>query len=108
MQVVLIGLAGCAAVIPHKAHVDIQVDVVHIFEKQRKVLTALNIEVKGQRAKEGPRPLETIHIIFQGKGSGITEKELGFAVRLATEKYCGVHATLSKSATITWEAVMEN
>eukprot|EP00048_Salpingoeca_helianthica_P016646 m.233450 g.233450 ORF g.233450 m.233450 type:complete len:170 (-) comp19146_c0_seq1:23-532(-) len=95
MQVVLIGLAGCAAV-----------DVVTIFEKQRKTLSGLVVHVDGQRAKEGARPLQTIHLTFKGKGS-FTQKELEFAVQLASEKYCGVYATLEPTVALSWQALVE-
>ena len=80
-----------------------------IFEKQHKELEQLKVIVDGQRSKEqGPRPLETIHMVFTAKGKGITQKDLEFAVNLSAEKYCGVHATLAKSAAISWEAKVEN
>lgn len=88
MQMLLLGLGGCASV-----------DVVSIMKKQRQPLADLRVEVEGQRSKEGARPWETIEMKFIGKGKVDPEK-FKKAVELSTEKYCGVHATLSKSATI--------
>ncbi len=84
----------------------VQVDVVHIFEKQRKTLSGLTVHVDGQRTKEGPRPLQTIHMTFKGKGS-FTQQQLEFAVKLAAEKYCGVYATLQPTVALSWQAIVE-
>lgn len=95
MQMLLLGLGGCASI-----------DVVSILTKQRQKLTDLRVEVEGQRSMEGARPWETIEMKFIAKGKVDAEK-LRKAVDLAAEKYCGVHATLSKSAHISFTTQVE-
>jgi putative redox protein len=111
MQSMLIGLAGCAAVCTHGYDcilTFLQAEVVQIVQKQRKHLSGLSVEVDGQRApKPDPRPMQTIHVKFVARSADLVEKDLSFAVDLSLEKYCGVFATLIKSADITWEVKVE-
>lgn len=91
MQMLLIALGSCASV-----------DVVSILKKQRQELEDLQVEVEGERGEESPRPYETIHMHFIAQGKVEADK-LERAISLSTEKYCGVHGTLSGVAKITWD-----
>lgn len=91
MQMLLIALGSCASV-----------DVVSILKKQRQELEDLQVEVEGNRGEEPPRPYETIHMHFIAKGD-VDATKLERAISLSTEKYCGVHGTLSGVAKITWD-----
>jgi len=97
MTMLLMALGGCAAV-----------DVVNIAFKQKQVLKDLSIQVEGQRSKEGARPYEIIHMKWIAKGTGLNKEKLEQAVKLSTEKYCGVHATMSAVPNITFEVVIAN
>jgi putative redox protein len=91
MQMLLLGLGGCASV-----------DVVEILRKQRQPLAGLEVEVSGERAEELPRPWSRLHMHFIATGA-VESSKVERAIALSVEKYCGVHATLSPAATITWD-----
>ncbi len=78
-----------------------KVDITMIMEKQRKPLESLEVVLEGERGKEGARPFEKINMKFLAKGKDIDLAQLQRAADLSTEKYCGVHATLSGIAKIT-------
>ncbi len=90
MQMLLLGLGGCASI-----------DVVDIIKKQRMDLVALEVSVSGERGTEMPKPWETIHMHFVVTGANLDEAKVKRAIDLSVEKYCGVHATLKAVATIT-------
>lgn len=92
MQMLLIGLGGCASA-----------DVVSILKKQRVDLQDLYVEVEGQRGEEYPRPYEKISMHFVATGHNLDASKVERAITLSTEKYCGVHATLRGVAQITWD-----
>lgn len=90
MQMLLLGLGGCA-----------MVDIVTILQKQRQILTDLEVEVEGLRGEELPRPWQTIHLHYIVTGRGLDPARVERAIDLSVEKYCGAHATLSGVAAIT-------
>lgn len=92
MQMVLLGLGGCASI-----------DVVDILRKQRQPFTHVEVSVRGERGEEGPRPWKTIHMHFIVSGADVDAAKVQRAIDLSVEKYCGVHATLSGVATITYD-----
>ena len=70
--------------------------MVAILRKQKQNLSDLNVQVEGQRSPiQGPRPFESIHVKWIAKGSGLDKAKIESAVQISTEKYCGVHASLS-------------
>lgn len=90
MQLLLMGLAGCAAV-----------DVVDILKKGRFLVTSFTIGATGDRA-DGvhPAPFHSIHLDFSLEGD-LTPDRVERAIRLALEKYCSAAATLRHAARIT-------
>lgn len=90
MQMLLLGLGGCASV-----------DVVEILRKQRQRFSDVEVHISGERGPVAPRPWEQIHMHFVVSGSGLDPAKVGRAVDLSVEKYCGAYATLSGVATIT-------
>jgi len=92
MQTLLLGLGSCSTI-----------DVVMILEKGRQQLDDIEVEIEGKRAEELPRPYETIHMHYTLKGKNLDTKKVERALELSTEKYCGVHATLSGVAKITYD-----
>lgn len=92
MELLLMGLAGCSGI-----------DVVTILRKQRQTITAMDVEVLGERGEsQEANPFTAIVVKFALKGE-IEEAHLKRAIELSMEKYCSVAKTLEKTATITWE-----
>jgi putative redox protein len=96
MQMLLLGLGGCA-----------MVDVLLILQKQRLAVVDVDVEIHGVRGEEGARPWETIDMHFVVSGNGIEPAKVERAIDLSLEKYCGAYATLSGVANIssTFEVV---
>jgi putative redox protein len=90
MQLVLFGLAGCAAM-----------DVLHIIRKGRRDLTYAQISVDAERADSIPAVFSSIHLIFDLGGEGLTQSIAERAVKLSIERYCSVAQMLSPHVEIT-------
>ena len=84
MQMLLMGVGGCTAI-----------DVVDILRKQRQPLAGLEIEVRGERAEEYPKPWSAMHVHYILIGDGLDPKKVERAIELSVEKYCGAHATVA-------------
>lgn len=82
-DLLLVSLVGCAGI-----------DVVHILEKKRKRVTAIEVKVTKQNAGEPPWTIEKIEMEWVIKGPNLTEKAVYDAVCLARDKYCSVAASL--------------
>jgi len=89
MEAVLQALAACSGD-----------DVLSILKKKRQKVSALEIHVRGRRAKNPPRVYTEIHVEYVLHGSGLKEKDVAQAIRLSQEKYCSVGAMLGKTAVI--------
>jgi putative redox protein len=89
MELLLVGLAGCSGM-----------DIASILKKKKMEVTAIDINVKGERASEYPKRYKDIEIEFQVKGKNVTEEAVKRAVELSMDKYCSVKASLN--ATIKW------
>lgn len=90
MQLLLMGLAGCAAV-----------DVVSILTKARQRIDAFRIEAQGERPDGAhPAPYTAMHLDFSLDGDLAVDR-VERAIRLSMEKYCSAAATLRRSARIT-------
>jgi putative redox protein len=96
MELLLVGLGGCAGI-----------DVVLILQKMRVKLGAFSIEIVGRRRAEEPRYYEAIRILYKVSGEGLTEDKARRAAELATEKYCSVGVMLREKAEITFDVVVE-
>lgn len=90
MQLLLAGLAGCAAV-----------DMVSILTKGRQVITSFRVSVTGDRP-DGvhPRPFTAMRLAFELEGD-LAPDRVDRAVRLSLEKYCSAAATLRHAGPIT-------
>jgi putative redox protein len=84
MQMLLLGVGGCTAI-----------DVVDILRKQRQPLADLEVQVRGERGEEYPRPWTAMHIHYIVYGTGIDPHKVERAIELSVEKYCGAHATVA-------------
>ena len=95
MEMVLFGLAGCAAM-----------DVLHIIRRGRRELDHARITVDGERADTVPAVFTSIHLSFELGGPQLTQAIVERAVTLSLERYCSVaqmlspHVALSSSITI--------
>ena len=90
MELVLIGLGGCAAY-----------DVVSILEKGREAVEDVTVEIDADRAEEVPKVFTRIHMHFVVKGRGLAPEKVERAIALSVEKYCSASAMIAKTATIT-------
>jgi putative redox protein len=77
-------------------------DIVAILKKRKQKLTALRIELTGDRPRYGlPKPWTAIHVKYIVTGEKLQKKYVEEAIRDSTEKYCSVGATLAPTAKIT-------
>jgi putative redox protein len=93
MQLLLMGLGGCAGI-----------DIVSILKKQRQVVEGFDIKIEGER-EPGVEPSlwKTVNVIFELSGDIDIEKARK-ACALSMDKYCSVAATLTQAgADITWD-----
>ncbi|MCX7545368.1 OsmC family protein [Marinicella gelatinilytica] len=89
MEVVLMGLTGCAGI-----------DVKMILSKARQQVRAIRIEATGERADAVPSVYTKIHLHFTVTGKDLTDKQVARAVQLSAEKYCSVSKMLENSVAI--------
>lgn len=85
----LASLAGCSGM-----------DVVYMLNKMQVVDYTLDIVTDAESTTEHPVIFHTIEVDFRFTGEGIPHDKVIKAVKLSTEKYCGVNAMLGKAATI--------
>jgi putative redox protein len=80
-------------------------DVVSVLRKKREKVTDYKIEIRGERREEHPRSFRRLELKHIVRGHGVSEAAVAQAVRLSTDKYCSVAATLRPTAEIvsTWE-----
>jgi putative redox protein len=89
MQALLASLAGCSAM-----------DVLMILQKQKHVVTRLDVEVDGIRADAVPAVFTKIHLHYIAAGDMPLHK-LERAVALSSETYCSVSHMLRHTVEIT-------
>ena len=91
MEMLLVGLAGCAAL-----------DVIDILQKKRQTPTGFKINVRGgQRTDVYPKIYTEFHIEFLLWGDDLQAVDVERAIQLSIEKYCSVGGTLQKAGPIT-------
>ncbi len=88
-EMLLVALASCTAV-----------DVVEIMTKKRKPLRQLEIVISGERDLNPPWPYRRIEVNYRMSGDDLTEKAVSQALKLSSEKYCSVAATVRGVADI--------
>lgn len=89
-DLLLLSLGGCTAI-----------DVISILEKQRQVVTGLEIEIAGEQDPEPPWAFRRVHLSYTLWGKGLKEGAVRRAIELSQEKYCSVGATISGRAEVT-------
>jgi putative redox protein len=89
-EMLLAALAGCTGV-----------NAVLLLKKFKQPFQSLEIRIEGEQDKEWPRAFRQIEITFvigwEGKHDG---KLVDQAIDMACNRYCPIHATLSKSVEI--------
>ena len=83
MELVLIGLGGCASY-----------DVVSILGKSRQKVTDCVTHVTASRVDEVPQVFDKIHMRFVVTGTGLDDKRVARAVSLSADKYCSASRML--------------
>lgn len=95
-KLLLAGLVGCTGI-----------DIMSILKKMKIEIDDLNVEVEAKSTEEHPKVYENIHLTFYFKGKNIPKDKIERAVSLSQEKYCGVTAMLEKTASITYDIIIE-
>lgn len=95
MELILMGLVGCTAM-----------DVVSIMEKKKQDLSAFEVRVHADRAQDYPKVYTRAEVVYEATGHGLDEAALLRAIELSIQKYCPVHAMLSKAFPISQRFVM--
>ncbi len=90
MELVLIGMGGCAAY-----------DVVDILERSRESVDGCVAELEADRAADDPKVFTRIHVHWVVTGRGLSRSKVERAIKLSAEKYCSASAMLAKTADIT-------
>lgn len=90
MDVVLMGLAGCAGI-----------DVKLILSKAKQNFTDIKITTTAKRREEMPRIYTDVNLHFVVEGVGLEEKHVARAIKLSAEKYCSVSHMLQGVVNIT-------
>ena len=93
MQMLIMGLAGCAAV-----------DILLILKKQRQEVTAFSVDIEADREQDKEPALWTnAHLVYSFLGQ-VDPAKAQKAIELSMEKYCSVAETLRRAgAELTWE-----
>jgi len=92
---VLTALGGCTSM-----------DVVSLLKKMQMPFDALAVEVEGEAREEHPQVYTRIHIRYILQGNQLDRDKIDKAIALSLDKYCAVHAMLSKSVAISHEVVL--
>jgi putative redox protein len=90
MELLLVAVAGCTAM-----------DVVSILGRMRQPLTALRVEITGERAEKHPKYLTAISIVYHVRGKGLTREKVEHAVELSHSTYCSASASLRLDCPVT-------
>jgi len=89
MELMLLGLAGCAAM-----------DVLSILRKKRVNLSDFNMNVEAERAEDHPRVFTRIKLNYMFTGKNIHPSDIERSIKLTEEKYCGATAMLKSAVEI--------
>lgn len=83
MELVLLGLGGCASY-----------DVVSILQKSRQQVVGVECKLTANRAETIPAVYTDIHMHFIVTGADIKDKQVEKAIHLSAEKYCSASRML--------------
>ncbi|MBV6395568.1 MAG: Protein YhfA [Anaerolineales bacterium] len=85
MEVFALSLAGCTAM-----------DVISILQKKKQAVTGFEVRVHAERATDHPKVYTRARLEYRVSGRGVQESAVTRAIELSVEKYCSVHAMLSR------------
>ena len=91
----LSALAGCTGM-----------DVASLLTKMKMPFDSFALEVQGEIAEEHPKSYTDIVIRYIFRGKDLDRKKIEKSIKLSLDKYCGVHAMLTKSANLRYEIVL--
>lgn len=86
MQLQAVATVGCTAM-----------DVISILEKMRLDVTGFEVNFNGERATDHPKVFTDIEVEYVVYGRDLDPTKVEKAVNLSIERYCSVHAMLSKA-----------
>ena len=75
-------------------------DVVEILYKKRQPFESVEVLIDGQQAESAPWPYTSIRVTYVVRGRGLDPTAVEKAVRLSSERYCSVIATVRGVADI--------
>jgi putative redox protein len=90
MELLLSAFGGCTGM-----------DVISILRKKKQNVKRLEVQVKGDKAKDHPRMYTTIHVNYIVAGRDVSEDAVKRSIGLSLDKYCSVGAMLGRAAKIT-------
>jgi putative redox protein len=96
MEALLLALAGCTGA-----------DVVSILQKKRAGVTALAVEIVGERRDEHPKRYTAITLTYRITAPGLREDQARHAIDLSLSKYCSVTHSLAQDIVLRHELVLE-
>jgi len=91
----LSSLAGCTGM-----------DVASLLTKMKMPFDGFALEVQGELAEEHPKSYTDIVIRYIFRGKDLDRNKIEKSIKLSLDKYCGVHAMLTKSANLRYEIVL--
>jgi putative redox protein len=92
IDTLLCALAGCTGV-----------DIVDILEKRRTPMSAMSVDVVGERFAGTPGRITKIELVYHIIGAGVERVHAERAIELAVTKYCSVRDSLDPNLPITWK-----
>lgn len=92
VDTLLCALAGCTGV-----------DIVDILTKRRTPMSALSVDVVGERFAGTPGRITKIELVYHIIGAGVERVHAERAIELAVTKYCSVRDSLDPNMPISWK-----
>ena len=90
VELILVGLAGCAAM-----------DVISVLQKKRQAVSGFEVRAEAERADEHPRVFTRVHLHYRVTGKRIDPAAVARAIELSESKYCPAQAMLRPAVPIT-------
>ncbi len=91
----LVALGGCTGM-----------DIVMILKKMRVAVDYFNMRVVGNLTNDYPKHYNSIKLVYELKGKGLTVDKVKKAIDLSMERYCGVSAVYRKALDLSYEIVI--
>ena len=88
MEMILLGIGGCASV-----------DVVSILKKAKQAVVHCEAKIASKKSEGTPSVFTKIHLHFMVSGQNLSEEQVERAVALSAEKYCSAAIMIGRSGT---------